>query len=509
METLSGASPAFSHLTGCLLKRKFVTNLVLIILLNLLIKPFWIFGIDRTVQNLAEKDYGVYAAILSFSFLLNILLDLGITNYNNRNISQNHQLLSKYFANIVVLKLILAVVYGAITLLIGRLVGYSGSWMLILGLLVLNQFLTSFTLYLRSNIAGMQMHTMNSLISVLDRVLMVVMMGVLLWGNVTDQPFQIEWFVYAQTAAYALTMVICFVIVLWKSRFPRFRFNRRFFMVVLKQSFPYALLVLLMSGYTRMYVVLLERMLPDGDTQSSIYYHGFRLFDAAYQFALLFAVLLLPMFSKMIADRQNIHELTRLSSLLLFIPSIIIALGSFFYREEIMMLMYPPDENELIESLAGLQQSVQSFSLVMFAFLGMAGTIIYGTLLTANGSLRELNITSAIALAINLGMNLILIPKYGAPGAAISALVTQGFAGFSQYVIAATKFQMHLDPQLIFKLVVFIAGSIGLGWGSMQIEADWVLRFMGLLAASFIFALALNLINLKGMIHLVLNKSEL
>ena len=68
---------------------------------------------------------------------------------------------------------------------------------------------------------------------------------------------------------------------------------------------------------------------------------------------------------------------------------------------------------------------------------------------------------------------------------------------------------MPLDPQLIFKLLVFIAGSIGLGWGSMQIEADWVLRFMGLLAASFIFALALNLINLKGMIHLVLNKSEL
>lgn len=491
------------------MKRKFVTNLVLIILLNLLIKPFWIFGIDRTVQNLTGAEYGVYAAILSFSFLLNILLDLGITNYNNRNISQNHQLLSKYFANIVMLKLVLALVYGSITLLTGRLVGYRGDWMGILGLLVLNQFLTSFTLYLRSNIAGMQMHTLNSIISVLDRGLMIVMVGVLLWGNVTEKPFRIEWFVYAQTAAYLITMLICFVIVLWKSRFPRFRFDRRFFLVILKQSFPYALLVLLMSGYTRLDVVMLERMLPDGDAQSSIYYHGFRLFDAAYQFALLFAVLLLPMFSKMISERQNIHELTRLSSLLLFVPSIILAVSSFFYREEIMMGMYPPDENELIESLAGLHLSAQSFSLVMFAFLGMAGTIIYGTLLTANGSLRALNITSALALVINLVMNLILIPRWGAPGAALSALVTQGVAGFSQYVVAATRFRMRLDRGLIVRLVIFIGGTFGMGQASLSTGTNWLAGFLGLIAASLLLALLLNLINIKAMVRLVLNKSEL
>ena len=35
------------------------------------------------------------------------------------------------------------------------------------------------------------------------------------------KPFKIEWFVYAQTAAYLLTMLICFAIVLRKSRFPK------------------------------------------------------------------------------------------------------------------------------------------------------------------------------------------------------------------------------------------------------------------------------------------------
>src|SRR5690606_8026325 len=84
-----------------LMQRKFITNLALLLLLNLLIKPFWIFGIDRTVQNmLGAEVYGKYYALLNFSFLLNILLDAGITNFNNKNISQHQHLVSKHFAGI-------------------------------------------------------------------------------------------------------------------------------------------------------------------------------------------------------------------------------------------------------------------------------------------------------------------------------------------------------------------------------------------------------------------------
>jgi len=378
------------------------------------------------------------------------------------------------------------------------ILGYDSQRFAILAFLVLNQFLTSFTLYLRSNIAGMQMHTANSLISVLDRALMILFCAALIWGGLTDKPFQIEWFVYAQTAAYLITTLFTFGIVLWKSKFPRFRFDRLFFIVVLKQSLPYALLVLLMTAYTRADMVIIDKVMG-GPTQAGIYNHGFRLFDAAYQFAMLFAVLLFPMFSKMLAEKDSIVELTRLSSLLLFVPSIAFAVGSMFYREEIMILM----EYEEVVASASI------YSLLMFAFLGMAGTIIYGTLLTANGNLKILNITSAIAVVINITLNIILIPKYMAFGAAITAVVTQSFVGFSQYVIAARKFKFGFDPKLIFKLAVFILGVLGLGLGSKQIEYLWWVRFLGMLTSSMILAMALNLIDLKSMIKLVFNGEEI
>ena len=108
------------------MQKKFILNLALVLFLNILIKPIWIFGIDREVQNqVGAAEYGVYFALFNFSFLLNILLDCGITNFNNKNIAQNNHLLTKHFSSLVSLKFILAVAYLIITLIAGLIIGYN------------------------------------------------------------------------------------------------------------------------------------------------------------------------------------------------------------------------------------------------------------------------------------------------------------------------------------------------------------------------------------------------
>ena len=102
------------------MQRKFVNNLIFILFLNLLVKPFWILGIDVAVQNrVGAAEYGLYAPIFGFAILLNIILDFGVTNYNNRNIAQHSHMLRRYFSGIFNVKLILAVVYLIATLLFG------------------------------------------------------------------------------------------------------------------------------------------------------------------------------------------------------------------------------------------------------------------------------------------------------------------------------------------------------------------------------------------------------
>ena len=49
---------------------KFYSSLLLLIVLNAIIKPFWIFGIDRQVQNITgTAEYGTYFSLLNLSIV--------------------------------------------------------------------------------------------------------------------------------------------------------------------------------------------------------------------------------------------------------------------------------------------------------------------------------------------------------------------------------------------------------------------------------------------------------
>ena len=116
------------------MQSKFFSNLLLLLFLNLLVKPFWIFGIDRNVQILVGTSvYGTYFTIFNLTLILNIVLDLGLTSFNNRNIAQNHNLLRKHFSNTLIVKLLLLVVYTVVVFLVGFFYGLKGHEFILLG----------------------------------------------------------------------------------------------------------------------------------------------------------------------------------------------------------------------------------------------------------------------------------------------------------------------------------------------------------------------------------------
>src|ERR1043165_847842 len=82
------------------MQKVFFRNLAFLIALNVLIKPLWILGIDRTVQNVVGSSvYGIYFVLFNLSMLTQILLDAGISNYNNRYLAQNESELTAHLSN--------------------------------------------------------------------------------------------------------------------------------------------------------------------------------------------------------------------------------------------------------------------------------------------------------------------------------------------------------------------------------------------------------------------------
>ena len=481
------------------MQKKFITNLAFLLFVNLLIKPFWILGIDRSVQNaVGASNYGHYYALFYFSFLLNILLDIGITNFNNKNIAQNNQLLNKHLSGIILLRIMLGVFYFLITFFSGFVIGYDRQQLNMLCLLMFNQFLISFVLYLRSNLAGLLLFVTDSIISVLDKFILIIICGILLWGKVTSVPFRIEWFVWTQSFAYGITAIVTLFLVVRKAQLKKLNWNPLFALMILKKSYPFAVLILLMTFYNCIGSVMIERLVPDGDKQTGIYAQANRLLDAANMIPYLFAGLLLPIFSKMIKSKHYLHDLLRLAYCLLVVPALIAGIICFTYRENIMTLLYH----------AHLEKdSAIIFGLLMICFSAISTTYIYGTLLTANGNLKQLNLMALGGMILNVSLNFFMIPHFGALGAAITGLITQFTMAGAQVFLAYNFFKFKPDYKFLASLLIFLVLAIFISEQSSELQFSWIINISIAAAGCFIVALLLRLIQPKA-IYKILRYGE-
>jgi O-antigen/teichoic acid export membrane protein len=426
-----------------------------------------------------------------------MLLDFGITNFNNRNVARSNDFLHEGFSRIFTLKLLLGVFYILFVLVACFIAGYDVYQYKLLIPLVINQFLAGFILYLRSNISGLLMFKTDSLLSVADRIVMILCCSILLWGNVIDAPFQIEWFIYAQTFAYLLTILIALPVVLKKTALKSPYIDYQYFKHILHQSFPFALLALLTGLHNRTDAIFLERLLPSGlgAEQAGIYASAFRLLDAAMIIAYLFSVLLLPMFARMIAEKTSVNSLVKTSFTLIFIYGVVLATASYYYSYELMEVLY---HNHVLDSS-------NVFKILMLSIAPLSATYILGSLLTANGNLKKLNIIAFIAMLLNIGLNIILIPKYLAFGSAIASVCTQLFIITAEIIIAAKVFSLRITTGYAVRLSCFLFCTVVAGYLSLKLPFDWKINFMLMLCLSGILVFIFGLVRFKE-IGLLLRK---
>jgi len=407
-------------------------------------------------------------------------------------------LAESHLSRIIPLKFALAGIYALVVFTLGWIIGYSPDQFRLLWILVINQFLSSLILYFRTNISGLQYFTTDSLLSVLDRTLMILFTGLLLWGNVTSKPFRIEWFVYCQTVSYTITLIITLIILLSKTGKIKLLFNFGEGLKILKKSYPYALLILLMSLFNRIDSVMLERLLNDGQEQAGIYAQSFRILDATSQFALLFSVLLLPMFARMLKLKQEVNSLVNISVSLLMVAALTLAVTSNFYRGEFMSLLYHQ---------SGPFTS-KIFGLLMIDFIFISLSYIYGTLLTANGSLKALNILAGITVVINISLNLILIPRYKAIGAAWASVISQGFYATGQIFLSIRVIDLKMKYDLLFRLFLLTMLLIVLNVVGLTHINNWIPASLLSLAAGLVLAFVLRLIRIKEMVNILKEDSQ-
>jgi len=475
------------------MRKNFVSNLVFLLFLNLLVKPFWILGIDRTVQNtVGPSDYGIYFALFNFAFLFQVVLDFGINNFNNRHIAQQPERLRDYFFTTLIAKLVFAVVYTLIVFIAAFGIRFNIDQLGILGLLILMQVLLSFYVFLRSNVAAMQLFKTDAVLSVLDKLITVILCSIVLWGHIPGVQITIENYIWMQIIGYVAACLIALFIVIRHTRHIRFTFKKDQVKEIIKKSLPYALLGFLMTVYYRVDAVMIERLSGENSsTETGIYASAFRLLDALSILGYLMAGILLPLFSRMLHNKENIQPLFDLSYKLMLVLSASAGISIICYRNEIMALLYT----------SGDVYSAQILGLLMISFICISLIYVFGSLLTANGNLRILNWISFTGLCVNVVINFILIPQHKALGASFATVCTQ-LAVLIAHMIAVHK---HIGVRHQAKkwgqTMLYIGLLAGINLLVLQTPLPWALKFSIACIACFLLAIPAGLFRFKDIRH--------
>jgi O-antigen/teichoic acid export membrane protein len=279
------------------MKRAFVINILLLLALNLFVKPLYIFGIDVQIQNtIGPEQYGLFFSIFNYTLLFQFILEYGITNFVKREISIEPGRIHTYFSGLLILKAGFAMMYFGVVLGFAWLFQYSDNEIRLIIQVAGIQFFITVVAFLRGLIIGQGWYKTDSIFSVLDKVIMILLLGWrLYWPGM--QPPDLAYFVETYLLSVVITAIIVFIFMLFRLHLKWVKPDLSLLKTLIIRLTPYTLITFLMGVYGRLDSVLLHALLPDGDYQAGIYAAGFRMLDTYLMLAILFSNLLLPMLS--------------------------------------------------------------------------------------------------------------------------------------------------------------------------------------------------------------------
>jgi O-antigen/teichoic acid export membrane protein len=217
-----------------------------------------------------------------------------------------------------------------------------------------------------------------------------------------------------------------------------FNINRSLFF--LKDSWPFIISGIAVVIYTRIDSIMLGQML--GNKSVGIYSVALRISEIWYFIPMTVVASTFPSIieSKRISEEAYLNKFKKLFKFLFWTALFLSVCTSFFAKFAISLLY----GDKYIESASILV--LQTWSGI-FVFLGVAG----GRWFLAENLQNILIYRTISGAIINIGLNIILIPKYGIHGAAWATLISQAVANiFSNAIGKRSRPLFYMQVESIF-----------------------------------------------------------
>ncbi len=482
------------------MKRAFAINILLLLTLNLIVKPIYIFGIDVQIQNtIGPEQYGLFFSIFNYTLLFQVLLEFGITNFVKREISMDPTRIHTYFSGLLILKAGLAVVYFMVVMGFAWIFHYTGDEIQLIIQVAGIQFFLTLISFLRGMIIGKGWYKTDGIFSVMDKVIMILLLGYALYYPGMTPP-DLSYFVETYLLSVVFTALIAFLFILYQLHLKWVRPDLAFLRAMIVRITPFALITFLMGVYGRLDAVLLHALLPDGDYQAGIYAAGFRMLDTYMMFAILFSNLLLPMLSTQQEDKGAFRDLLKFVIGIVMTITIIVGVGGWVYRQEITQILYHQSDEKWYDTVG----------LLFLTMIPVGLSTLYGAAILSTGRLRRQNMLFLGGIVLSLTLNSLFIPWWQSLGSAISAFSVNLVIAVGQVIIFGKESDLGGDKGFYVRMMLFFILSLGLFYGASLLTLPFLISgvLAGIMLMCVGFMVGLIRIDMEMVTRLFMGKSK-
>ncbi|ASJ02093.1 peptide-binding protein [Thermococcus profundus] len=363
-------------------------------------------------RTLGPEGLGQYSFIFYYVGLLGIFSDLGVGYYFMREVARNRGRAEELLPDVLGLKIVLALVNFGIILIL-TLPLPKPAWMKVLIILAGAEAMLTWVSYVFVRLMyANEVTKYEAIAKTIERFWAFFVGGAVLYLSKSLRPFIITLLV-----GYSIRELLR---MKWGSRFAnevKIRFKPEAWLSLLRKSYPFWLIGLFTLIYYRTDMVMLSLM--RGDYETGIYRAAYTLIEVSLFVPNIVVSTTMPSMARLWErDRKTLRILLKKSFQILGALGIAGTAGYYILAEWGVIIVFGE----------GFLYSASVLRILAFAIPFMFMNSLFGSFLNATG--RELTFTkiTGFTALLNVMLNYFMILNYGASGAAVATVVSQGVA---------------------------------------------------------------------------------
>ncbi len=390
------------------------------------------------------KGYGDYATILTYLGFAGIIVDMGFFSITVREISKPRANIPKIVSNVLSLRIFLSILLfgGAVGLVF--LMPYSMTIKLGISIAAIAYLFISLRQIGVSVFQAKLKMDRNAVIDVVTRLLNLILVFAFIKLGYGLLAVMVA-LIIANGLGFLLTLILA-------RKFTRiyFTIDRKLWKRLFWEAVPMAIALVLMKIYFQFDIILLSIM--KGSHDVGVYSAAYKVLEVLITLPVMLMGSILPSLTFHATKKhfKRVKHLFKKSFDVLMIIALPITVGGVILAAPLMNFVAG-------DKFAG-SEKVLVWILIALSFIFMNHVI--GHTLIAHNRQQRLIWQGVLGVVINLGLNLILIPRYSYTGAAVATVITEAAVLFLMVILVGKE--LKLWPNLVNPLKI-LASVFGMG----------------------------------------------